>query len=771
MSEREAESEAAATGHGPRWVAAGVSLLALGLRLLRLSELRGDLGPLHAGRPSADWGQLLPDAAWYDGLAHHILGTEGGAAQAGAFWLAPLQGYLLALLDGLLDGLLGPALTGTQDPVGPALAQAVLGALCAGLAALLAARLLRTESSRSAPRSVFRSVFRSVAAAVAGLAVALSPLAIDQDLSLAGRELPPLLLVATALALTGAWRAGTRGAALRGALSGGLLLGLAISSRAALLPLAPLLVLAAAARLPPVGGRSLALLQAGALALGLALPLGATTAHNLAAGDGFDPVCTSTGLDLYLSVNPYVQSAPVDPMRLPGERVALARRARLVASRESGTWLDAAAVDRYWTGRALAAWRADPARGLGLFLRRLHESLGPRERAADGGSGSVGALLAASPLLGRLPWLHAPLAVLGLLGLLLGLRRSPAGPPREGLPFALLLLGTLGLGALFAVDAGTRLSLAPLLAAGAGAAVAWVLERLARRDGRALLVAGLGAGCLGVLLAADPLSPALPAAMLADARRQEPPACLVDPYTPGSPAIEAEYRQARARMQAGELQEARQRLSALLQADPSHLPAAVDLSALLLQAGDLHGAGRLAEAVIEADPCDDQGWANVGTAALRQGRMADGARAFQEAHRLDPYSPQYEAGLGEALLQVGNAEQGEALLQAASTWGPELWQPRAILGRRMLAAGRFDEARTLLSQALALQPDRPELRGMLGLAMLGGGDRAGAQSMLDQAKADGMGRSAPILALEKGLRLLAPPSLPTLPQNASPATP
>ena len=749
-------------GTGPRariWWAAGLAFgVGTALRLLLLAERRGGWGPLSLGSKDPEWGSYVLDAAWYDEMARRVLGLDGapgGLVLDGAFQMAPLQGYVLALQY---------AIFGADDPTPIYALQAVGGGLTAALAAWLAADLMPVSREGQGPSPW-------LAALLAGLAVATYPISLHYDLTLLGVGLATLSTTAAALALVRAWRPGA-GPAL--ALLGGLSLGIAITARANLLVVAPFVAAAFAARLwAPVAdagrgrGRGRAAVALIALVVGLSAPVGLCAAHNQLAGGELVLVSANGGINLYRGNNPHVVAQAVHTFRMPADRDSMAEKARLVASRETGRWLSPAEADRYWLRRALAHWREDPARYLGLFLRKLHQALAPREVGDDT---DLDALAERSAVLSRLPWLFGPLALWGVVGL------AVAGPlrawpwQRRDLPARLLLSAGLASIALFFVLSRYRLALAPALFAYAGVAMAWTVAGLRARRWRPLSGAAAYGGAMGLLLWLDPLTPWLPWSALADRGYQAPAPCAMDSHVLREPRIEAEYRRAKAELLAGQRDAAGQRLGALLQADPGHTAAAVDLAALLLERGDLKAVVTLSEAVLKMDGCDDKAWSNLGTARLRQGRPRDAARAFGQALDLDPYAPEYEAALGEALLQIGEEDRALPLLESAVRWGPELWQPRAILGRRALAEGRYQQAAPLLRQALEGAPDRVELHAMLGLTLIGLGDVEGAREVLAQAKGRGMGRHSAILALEKGISQASGLS-PAPPEVGSPSLP
>jgi len=744
--------------------------LALVLRLLLLTERRGALGPLraaalHLGAADPEYGSHVLDAAWYDSMARQILGLKAAMGGVGGahlldqpYSMAPLYGYMLAGIY---------AVFGADDPTPVYVVQAIAGGLVAALSAWLAAWLVSglvagpggggdaTRRSKS-----WRPPSAPLAAWVAGLAVASYPVAIHYDVSLLGVTLSTLLTVVAVMALLAAWRPQ---ASWLWALVGGLFLGLAVTARGNLLIVAPLLVLAALLRGWGSGrGWARAGVRAGLIALGLALPLGLSAAHNYSAGGELVLVSANGGINLYQGNNPYVVDVPVKTFRLPAGLDATAVASRLVASRNSGRWLSPAQADRYWLRRALHDWARDPVRAVGLFLRKLHQTLSAQER---GDNTDLREIAVDSAVLSRLPWLYGPLAALGLLGLWV----KGEGPRRacraRDLPARLVLVVGLCSVALFFVLSRYRLPLCPLLFAYAGVAVAWLCSQAQAR--RWWSLGGGLAATLALLALAwvNPLAPWLPWSWMADRGLQEPPPCLVHTHVLREPRIESEYRRAKAALLAGDFDTARQRLGAILIADPGHDPAAVDLSALMLQSGDLAAAAKLAEQVIDRDGCDDKAWSNLGAARLRQGRSGDAARAYRQAHQLDPYSPAYEFALGEALLQVGEEDRALALLRSAMKWGPTLWQPRAVLGQRALRAGDFKTAVSLLRPALDLAPGRLDLHAMLGLSLVGTGDLPGARVILADAEQRGMGRALPIQALRQAIDKVGstlPSTLPAL---------
>ncbi len=285
----------------------------------------------------------------------------------------------------------------------------MLGSLAAGLAAYLGRRLGGTLASWTA-----------------GLAVAICAQGVLYDARLLPVSLSTFLLTLGAAALIRAWdRSATPGLSAW-PLVAGLVLGLETTARPTLLLALPFVALAFLVR----GRRGVAAMFL--LALGAAGPLALTAGHNLVQRAPGVLVSVNGGINLYRGNNPLFLDAPVHPFRLDGSKDALAKKARLIASVENGSWVSYGATDRHWLARTLAEWRADPLRYALLFGRKLSQTLGFRER---GDANDVELAQPTSRVLSLLPPLFGPAAILAVVGLATGLaprRRRPATTCRSG---------------------------------------------------------------------------------------------------------------------------------------------------------------------------------------------------------------------------------------------------------------------------------------------------------------------------------------------------
>ena len=228
--------------------------------------------------------------------------------------------------------------------------------------------------------------------------------------------------------------------------------------------------------------------------------------------------------------------------------------------------------------------------------------------------------------------------------------------------------------------------------------------------------------------------------------------CAVRVHASRTKKVEEQFRRGVYLLIHGQPDAARPHLEQVLRADPTHTPAGVNLSYLLLESGELAAAARVAGEVVATDPCEDKAWANLGTALLRAGHTSEAAGALTKARELDPYEPSYAAALGEIELTMEQTLSGIEHLTVAIRWGPDLWIPRLVLARWLVADRQYARATHLLEEATTIRTDRPDLWGWLGLARLGGGDVTGARKALETGL--NTGDDPTVEALDRALALV-----------------
>jgi tetratricopeptide (TPR) repeat protein/4-amino-4-deoxy-L-arabinose transferase-like glycosyltransferase len=682
------------------------TLVAAALRIARLVEAKAS-DPLYAAH--------LLDARFYDEMAKQVLAT--GPNVPGPFIMAPLYGYFLAGVYRVFG----------TDPTPVYVLQVALGSITAGLAASLGQRL-------GGP----------VASWTAGLAVAIYAQLVLYDVRLLSVSLSVFLVTLGAVTLVRAWDSSAEAGRSAWPLVAGLVLGLDTTARANMLLALPFVGLAFLLR----GRRGVSAMVL--FALGAAAPLALTTAHNWAQGERGVPVSVNGGINLYRGNNPLFVDEAAHPFRLDAGKDALARKARLIASIESGRWVTYREADRYWIARTIAEWRADPLRYALLFGRKLSQTLGFHE---VGDTNDLEHEQERSRVLSLLPRLYGPAAILAVLGLATGL-----GPRRrellDDLPLRLVLaIGFVSI-ALFFFVSRYRVPLFPLTAAYAGATIAGLIAHW--RQPRVVVPAVVAIALLLVLLVPSPTAAWLPWA-IADARtnaREQP--CALDEHELRDPAIEEEFKVAAVAMARGNDAEAEERMRAVWAKDPGHTPAGVNLSYLLLKRGADREAGDIAATIVRADRCDDKALANLGLALLHLDQPVAAARALEQAIRIEKYEPSYWLNLGAAYVLLGRESDAKVLLDRSIQWGDDQeWQGRYLLGRIYVKSGDYKTAQRLFAEAGERTTPRADLLAWSGLAAFGAGDIALARQRF--AAAEPLGPDDPAV---KGLAhalLMAPP--------------
>jgi len=305
--------------------AAAVATVALAVRLAYIAETHAVPTLRHLVGDAAgylEWGRSIAAGAW--------LGSE-------AFYQAPLYPYVL-----------GAVIAAGGESVGTIrLVQAVWGSIAVGCLGVAATRLLGRGPGL-----------------LAGLMLALYPPAIFfdgviQKASLAG------LLTCVLLVLMSRRAPGAGPAAVIGAV-----MGLLVLTRENAAVWAPVLL----AWMVVTGrsiGRSARLAPAAAGAAGMALVLLPVGARNLAVGGEWSLSTFQMGPNLYIG-NRGGADGRYRPLVRGHETPAYERAdATRLAEQATGRPMTPREVSRYWTGRALADIRADPAAWVGLMGRKF----------------------------------------------------------------------------------------------------------------------------------------------------------------------------------------------------------------------------------------------------------------------------------------------------------------------------------------------------------------------------------------------------------------
>jgi len=342
------------------WLGAGlVALTALGLRVVHVLAFHG--APLY--------GTLVQDSRYYHETALRILGGTG-ASSAGVSFMNPGYSHLIAAVYWL---------TG-QSSVAVVWLQSFLGAFSAVALAWAARRLLASDS----------------ASLLSGLLYAVYAGAIFYDGLLLTPSIVNVLVIAGLVFL-----------AAERPVPSGLCLAAAVPIRPNMAPL--ILALAPAWR-----GRGAALLFVG-ISLAALLPFGL---YNGLAHGQWVPISANGGVNFWIGNNTraegvYHAAGFVTRVQADGEREGFLAEAR---RRTGDDRLDLAAADRFWLVEGIRDIGSRPSRWLRIEGRKLALFWNRYESKTN-----VGLAFARefSPVLRRNPVGFGPLAVAGVMGLVL----------------------------------------------------------------------------------------------------------------------------------------------------------------------------------------------------------------------------------------------------------------------------------------------------------------------------------------------------------------
>jgi 4-amino-4-deoxy-L-arabinose transferase-like glycosyltransferase len=379
--------------------------------------------------------------------------SEGDWLGDQVFFLSPLYPYFLSAIYAVT----GPSLLAAK------IFQAVLSAGCCVLIHLIG-----------------RRVFGVLPGAIAAALWALYSLSIFYDTELLVASIQTPLNLAVVLTLLRAERTGGRWSWL----AAGLLLGLSTLARPNLLLLAGLIVPWGALTLR---GRFAWTAVAVRLALfggGMALMVLPVTWRNHAVGDDFVLVSSQSGVNLYIGNGPGASGT----FRVPAEFLSTRaddplqqqRAYREHAERALGHPLKPSEISDYWTERTLEHVMEHPGDAAWLLLRKTAMFFNRHE---PGNSRDFYSSRRFSAIL-ELPLLDfSVVGALGLLGLVVSLRLVR----RAFVLYAMVATFAASL-VLFFVLAHYRMPVTPFFALFAGAGATWLVEVLAARRLRAILL-------------------------------------------------------------------------------------------------------------------------------------------------------------------------------------------------------------------------------------------------------------------------------------------
>jgi len=650
---------------------------ALALRLLLVAGTRGDPlfdVPMLDAEYLVDWSRSIRAGDFF------------GSPEGTAYFRTPLYAWFLAAVS-LLPG---------DDLLAARVAQAVLGAAAAALLASVAGR----RFGRTA------GIATGILAAVAW------------PLLWFGRELliESVSVFWGALLLRVQDGAGARSRAGRWLAVGGIV-GLATITRPNFLVLAPVAAALAWRAAGAARGRAVALVAAGVL-----LCVAPITVRNRIVSGDWILLSYQGGLNLWIGNHPGADGMSA---RLPGLSSWRNEDVEAQLAREKGRAVGPAEQDAHFRGLALAFFRDEPLRALGLLAKKTYllaqgyEIRNNRDLYA----------MRERNLLLRLPgpdfgWI-GPLALVGF-----------AATWRRRAELAHLWGYALAIGAtavLFFVCARYRLPLWPPLLVYSGAAVgalaAPATPPRARLGPAALLLAAVVLARVDFLGIRDPDRSQVHYQFGnvyarvdrdADAEREFREALRLDPGL-----AEARHHLGALLLRQGRTAEALPELRRAVEELPLSIRARRSLAEAYAATGALAEAVavRRETAALSADaPADVLALADALGAAGRREEAWELYRRLRAGGFRDPY---LDLNGGQTALALGREDEGRAWMERAIAQPETRTLAGAQLGRFLLSRGRFAEAAAVADAAIAAAPGVADLRRIRALARDALADTAG----------------------------------------------
>lgn len=154
--------------------------------------------------------------------------------------------------------------------------------------------------------------------------------------------------------------------------------------------------------------------------------------------------------------------------------------------------------------------------------------------------------------------------------------------------------------------------------------------------------------------------------------------------------------------------------------DANYFPAVVSLTALDLSENKPDAARNRLEAMVQADPANARALMALATLSGRTGgTAAEVAVLIERAVRAQPGEPQPRLQLIEHHLNSGNAKAALAAAQEADSAQPNQRALVHALGRAQLASSDWQQALTSFNRLSSLQPNSPQVPLGLAAAHLG----------------------------------------------------
>lgn len=156
---------------------------------------------------------------------------------------------------------------------------------------------------------------------------------------------------------------------------------------------------------------------------------------------------------------------------------------------------------------------------------------------------------------------------------------------------------------------------------------------------------------------------------------------------------------------AGDLEQAAQICSGILQSSPDDFNALQLLGLIALQRGQLPLAAQHLLRAVQLRPDVAAVHCNLALAWAGQGKLEQAIASFRQAARLQPDLAESHNNLGVALMQRGDLAEAAASLRQAVTLRPDYAEAQQNLGTALQGLGNLNEAVDSFFQAVRARPD------------------------------------------------------------------
>ncbi|MFO0801284.1 MAG: tetratricopeptide repeat protein [Gemmataceae bacterium] len=197
--------------------------------------------------------------------------------------------------------------------------------------------------------------------------------------------------------------------------------------------------------------------------------------------------------------------------------------------------------------------------------------------------------------------------------------------------------------------------------------------------------------------------------------------------------VDAAFTEAVRLHQAGDFAAAEPAYRRVLDMNPAHPGALVNLGVLTAKRGDLVTATQLYQDAIAVNPGQLDAHFNLGNLLRKLGKPLDAAAAYQNAVRIDPNHPRAFLNLGLAVSDAGDWPTAVDCFRRAVAIDPGLADGYNLLGDALYRLGRPAEAVGVFREYVARCPDDPRGHHNLGLALAGSGTYEEAVTELELA--------------------------------------